>query len=33
MSDQESPRTRLFFTGDCDGFSELREALAQHPEL
>jgi len=33
VSDQESPRTRLFFTGDCDGFSELREALAQHPEL
>ena len=25
--------TRLYFTGDCDGFAELREALAQHPEL
>ncbi|HVC88381.1 MAG TPA: AAA family ATPase [Gaiellaceae bacterium] len=33
MSDQELPRTRLYFTGDCDGFGELRDALAQHPEL
>lgn len=34
MSDQlESPRTRLYFTGDCDGFADLRDALAQHHEL
>jgi pilus assembly protein CpaE len=34
VSDQlETPRTRLYFTGDCDGFADLREALAQHPEL
>jgi len=26
-------RTRLYFTGDCDGFPELRDALAQHSEL
>ncbi|HEV7640756.1 MAG TPA: AAA family ATPase [Gaiellaceae bacterium] len=26
-------RTRLYFTGDCDGFSELKESLAQHPAL
>jgi pilus assembly protein CpaE len=29
----EAPRTRLYFTGDCEGFAELRDALAQHPEL
>ena len=28
-----TPRTRIYFTGACDGFSELRDALAQHPEL
>jgi pilus assembly protein CpaE len=34
VSDQlETPRTRLYFTGDCDGFADLREALAQHREL
>ena len=35
MSDQleTPPRTRLYFTGDCDGFADLREALSQHPEL
>jgi hypothetical protein len=25
--------TRVYFTGDCDGLTELRDALAQHPEL
>ena len=30
---QEGQRTRLYFTGDCIGFQELRESLAQHPEL
>jgi pilus assembly protein CpaE len=33
MSEQTTPRTRLYFTGNCDGFNELRDALAQHPEL
>jgi pilus assembly protein CpaE len=34
MSEQtETQRTRLYFTGDCDGLEGLREALAQHPEL
>jgi pilus assembly protein CpaE len=26
-------RTRLYFTGDCDGFSELKESLGQHPGI
>jgi pilus assembly protein CpaE len=26
-------RTRLYFTGDCDGLEELRDALAAHAEL
>jgi pilus assembly protein CpaE len=29
----ETPRTRIYFTGDCDGFGELQASLAQHPEL
>jgi pilus assembly protein CpaE len=34
MTDQaDVKRTRLYFTGDCDGFSELKESLAQHPVL
>jgi pilus assembly protein CpaE len=34
MTDQhETTRTRLYFTGDCEGFANLRESLAQHPEL
>jgi pilus assembly protein CpaE len=34
MTDQqETARTRLYFTGDCEGFANLRESLAQHPEL
>ncbi len=34
MTEQtHTPRTRLYFTGDCDGLSDLRESLAQHPEL
>ena len=34
MSDQlDTPRIRLYFTGDCDGFAELRAALSQHQEL
>ena len=34
MSEQtETQRTRVYFTGDCDGFAELRDALAQHGEL
>jgi pilus assembly protein CpaE len=28
-----TPQTRVYFTGDCDGFAELREALAQHRDL
>jgi pilus assembly protein CpaE len=28
-----SDATRIYLTGDCEGFPELREALAQHPEL
>jgi len=31
--EQETQPTRLYFTGDCDGFAELRDALSQHPEL
>ena len=27
----DPPRTRVFFTGDCDGFADLRESLAEHP--
>jgi pilus assembly protein CpaE len=26
-------RTRLYFTGDCDGFPELKESLGQHPGI
>jgi pilus assembly protein CpaE len=34
VTEQAEPRrTRLYFTGDCEGLPELREALAQHPEL
>ncbi len=34
MSDTtENPRTRIYFTGDCDGFADLREGLSNHPEL
>jgi pilus assembly protein CpaE len=34
VSDQtQTQQTRLYFTGDCEGLSELRDALAQHPEL
>jgi pilus assembly protein CpaE len=34
VSDElEVTRARIYFTGDCDGFAELRESLAQHPEL
>jgi pilus assembly protein CpaE len=29
----ETQRTRLYFTGDCDGYSDLREALAERAEL
>ena len=29
----ENPRTRIYFTGDCDGFADLREGLSNHPEL
>ena len=31
--EQQAPRTRLYFTGDCDGFADLRTALSEHPEL
>jgi pilus assembly protein CpaE len=31
--DQTKPQTRLYFTGDCDGFVGLRGSLADHPEL
>jgi hypothetical protein len=24
--------TRLYFTGDCDGLADLREALTGHPD-
>jgi pilus assembly protein CpaE len=30
---QEVQRTRLYFTGDCDGFGELRDSLTEHPGL
>jgi pilus assembly protein CpaE len=34
MTEQtEVQRTRLYFTGDCDGFGELRDSLAEHPAL
>lgn len=34
MSDHvETPRIRLYFTGDCEGFTDLRAALSQHDEL
>jgi pilus assembly protein CpaE len=35
MSDQtdNTPRTRIYLTGDCEGFVNLRESLARHPEL
>jgi pilus assembly protein CpaE len=34
VSDQAEPqRTRLYFTGNCEGLAELREALDQHAEL
>jgi pilus assembly protein CpaE len=34
MTDQtDVQRTRLYFTGDCDGFSELRDSLTDHPGL
>jgi pilus assembly protein CpaE len=29
----ETPRTRIYFTGDCEGLTELREALSNHPGL
>ena len=32
-TEQTTPQTRLYFTGDCDGFVGLRESLADHPEL
>jgi pilus assembly protein CpaE len=31
--EQTAPQTRLYFTGDCEGFVGLRESLAEHPEL
>jgi pilus assembly protein CpaE len=33
MSEHQQERTRIYFTGGCDGFAELRDALADHPEL
>jgi pilus assembly protein CpaE len=34
MSDQaQTQRTRVYLTGDCDGFGGLRESLAERPEL
>jgi pilus assembly protein CpaE len=34
VSDQSAPqRTRVYFTGDCEGLTELRDALVEHPEL
>jgi pilus assembly protein CpaE len=32
-TEQTTSQTRLYFTGDCDGFVGLRESLAEHPEL
>ena len=29
----ETQPTRLYFTGDCDGLADLREALSGHPDL
>ena len=31
--EQQAQRARLYFTGDCDGFADLRAALGEHPEL
>jgi Flp pilus assembly CpaE family ATPase len=35
MSEHENEitTTRVYFTGECEGFNELRDALAQHAEL
>jgi pilus assembly protein CpaE len=34
MTEQtEVQRTRLYFTGDCDGFGELKDSLAEHHGL
>ena len=34
MSDQsDNQRTRVYFTGDCDGLAELRDALAERSDL
>jgi pilus assembly protein CpaE len=32
-TEHTTPQTRLYFTGDCEGFVGLRESLAEHPEL
>jgi len=32
-TEQDAQTTRIYFTGDCDGFADLRDALANHPEL
>jgi pilus assembly protein CpaE len=32
-TESTTQRTRLYFTGDCDGLEQLREALAAHDEL
>jgi pilus assembly protein CpaE len=32
-TESTAPQTRLYFTGDCDGFAQLRESLAEHSEL
>ena len=34
MSEQNDiPRTRVYFTGDCDGLAELRDALVERADL
>ena len=33
QTDNDTQRTRIYFTGDCEGFTDLRDALANHPEL
>jgi pilus assembly protein CpaE len=31
--EQTTPRARVYLTGDCHGFAELRQSLAEHPEV
>jgi pilus assembly protein CpaE len=33
QTEHDAQTTRIYFTGDCDGFADLRDALSNHPEL